>query len=98
MLYPCWPKSNLHPPLTPAFDKSHIPYYNVYFSDTWHMKPTFTLTYGLGWALEMPPVEENGKQVEAGGPGESADQYTAYLASTRKAALAGQVFNPNHGF
>ena len=40
-----------------AFDKSTIPYYNVYFSDTWHMKPTFTLTYGLGWTLEMPPVE-----------------------------------------
>src|SRR5262249_16728892 len=54
----------LNPPLTPASDKSRIPYYNVYFSDTWHMKPTFTLTYGLGWTLEMPPVEEDGKQVE----------------------------------
>jgi len=52
----------LDPPLSNAFDKSTIPYYNVYFSDTWHMKPSFTLTYGLGWALEMPPVEENGKQ------------------------------------
>jgi hypothetical protein len=38
----------LNPPLTPAFDQSTIPYYNVYFTDTWHMKPTFTLTYGLG--------------------------------------------------
>ena len=28
------------------------------------MKPTFTLTYGLGWTLEMPPVEAQGKQVE----------------------------------
>ncbi len=54
----------MNPPLTPAFDKSTIPYYNVYFSDTWHMKPTFTLTYGLGWTLEMPPVEATGKQVE----------------------------------
>ena len=26
------------------------------------MKPSLTLTYGLGWALEMPPVEANGKQ------------------------------------
>src|SRR6185437_4364028 len=33
----------LNPPLTPAFDQSTIPYYNVYFSDTWHMKPSFTL-------------------------------------------------------
>ncbi len=55
---------NLNPPLTPAFDKSTIPYYNVYFSDTWHMKPTFTLTYGLGWTLEMPPTEATGKQID----------------------------------
>ena len=41
----------LQPPLSNAFDKSTIPYYNVYFSDTWHLKPTITLTYGLGWAL-----------------------------------------------
>ena len=27
------------------------------------MKPTFTLTYGLGWNLEMPPYELNGNQV-----------------------------------
>ena len=54
----------LNPPLTPAFDQATIPYYNVYFSDTWHMKPTFTLTYGMGWTLEMPPVEKDGKQIE----------------------------------
>ena len=27
------------------------------------MKPSFTLTYGLGWNLEMPPYELSGKQV-----------------------------------
>ena len=58
------PNLAFNPPLTPAFDQSTIPYYNVYFSDTWHMKPTFTLTYGLGYALEMPPVEKSGKQIE----------------------------------
>ena len=42
-------------------DKSTIPFYNVYFSDSWRVKPSITLTYGLGWALEMPPVEEQGK-------------------------------------
>ena len=89
---------NLQPPLSNAFDKSHIPYYNVYFSDTWHMKPTFTLTYGLGWALEMPPVEENGKQAELVDQANQPVSTTAYLASTRKAALAGQVFNPIMGF
>ncbi|MEI4861384.1 hypothetical protein Q8G41_27735, partial [Klebsiella pneumoniae] len=53
----------LNPPLTPAFDQSTIPYYNVYFSDSWHMKPSLTVTYGLGYTLEMPPTETNGKQV-----------------------------------
>src|ERR1022692_2128556 len=48
---------------TPATDKSIIPYYSVYFQDTWHMKPSFTLTYGLGWNLEMPPYELHGGQV-----------------------------------
>jgi len=28
------------------------------------MKPNFTLTYGMGWTLEMPPVEAKGRQVE----------------------------------
>ena len=54
----------LNPPLTPAEDRSTIPFYNFYFSDTWHMKPSLTLTYGLGWTLEMPPVEKQGLQVE----------------------------------
>jgi len=52
----------LNPVGQPAFDQSIIPFYNVYFSDTWHMKPTFTMTYSLGWALELPPYEINGKQ------------------------------------
>lgn len=88
----------LNPPLTPAFDQSTIPYYNVYFSDTWHMKPTFTLTYGLGWALEMPPVEKQGKQIEVvDASGQQLDA-VAYLAQRERAALQGQVYNPQVGF
>jgi hypothetical protein len=88
----------LNPPLTPAFDQSTIPYYNVYFSDTWHMKPTFTLTYGLGWALEMPPVEKNGKQIEVvDSSGQQLDA-VAFLAQRERAALQGQVYNPEVGF
>ena len=58
------PTLTLNAPLTHAFDQSTIPYYNVYWSDSWRMKPSFTLTYGLGWTLEMPPVEKFGKQIE----------------------------------
>ena len=88
----------LQPPLTNAFDQSTIPYYNVYFSDTWHMKPTFTLTYGLGWALEMPPVEKDGKQAELVDAANVPITTEGYLANVKKAALEGQVYNPQLGF
>jgi hypothetical protein len=84
--------------LTPAFDQATIPYYNVYFSDTWHMKPTFTLTYGLGWALEMPPVEKNGKQVEVVDASAQPIDTMAYLRARQRAALNGEVYNPQVGF
>ena len=82
----------------PAFDQSIIPYYSVYFSDTWRARPTFTVTYSLGWALEMPPYEINGKQVTVvGADGEQIDTAN-YLAQRQKAALAGQVYEPVLGF
>ena len=88
----------LNPPLTPASDQSTIPFYNVYFSDTWHMKPSFTLTYGLGWTLEMPPVEKNGAQVELVNTSNQLIDTQSYLHSREQAALQGQVFNPIVGF
>src|SRR5262249_12669033 len=48
---------------SPAFDQDITPIYNVYFGDTWHLKPRFTLSYGLGYTIEMPPYEVDGKQV-----------------------------------
>src|ERR1035438_9770983 len=88
----------LNPPLTPAFDQSTIPYYNLYFSDTWRMKPRFTLTYGLGWTLEMPPTEANGKQVELVDSSDHPISLQNYMNNRETAALAGQVYNPEIGF
>ena len=92
------PNLTLNPPLTPAYDQATIPYYNVYFTDTWHMKPTFTLTYGLGWTLEMPPVEAQGKQVELVDQSDQAIGAESYLKARERAALLGQVYNPEVGF
>lgn len=89
---------NLNPPNTPAFDQSTIPFYNLYFSDSWRMKPTFTLTYGLGWTLEMPPVEKNGKQIVFVDANAKPVDTAAYLDARKAAALAGQVYNPEVGF
>jgi hypothetical protein len=93
------PNLTLNPPLTHAFDQSTIPYYNVYWSDSWHIKPSFTLTYGLGWTLEMPPTEKNGKQIELVDASSHLQfDLDAYLKQRETAALAGQVYNPLVGF
>jgi hypothetical protein len=92
------PNLTLNPPLTPAEDISTIPFYNVYFSDSWRMKPSITLTYGLGWTLEMPPVEQEGRQVELVDQAGQQIDVAAYLKQRETAALAGQVYNPEIGF
>jgi hypothetical protein len=89
---------NLNPPLTPAFDQSTIPFYNVYFSDTWHMKPSFTLTYGLGWTLEMPPTEAKGKQIVLVNQSAQPIDLVSYLSQRKASALQGEVYNPEVGF
>ncbi len=92
------PNLTLNPPLTPASDQSTIPFYNVYFSDTWHMKPTFTLTYGLGWTLEMPPTEAQGKQVVLVDQSNQPISAESYLETRKREALLGQNYNPEIGF
>jgi hypothetical protein len=88
----------LNPPNTPAFDQSTILFYNLYFSDSWRMKPSFTLTYGLGWTLEMPPAEKKGKQVLFVDANNKPIVTEDFLKARESAALAGQVYNPPVGF
>jgi hypothetical protein len=88
----------LQPKGVPATDHSIVPSYSMYFSDTWHMKPTFTLTYGLGYLLEMPPYEVDGKQVTLVDGSGNRIEALDYMAQRKKAALAGQVYQPTIGF
>jgi hypothetical protein len=88
----------LNPPLTPASDKVTVPYYNVYFSDTWHMKPSFTVTYGMGWTLEMPPTEQTGKSEIIVDASDEPIKTVDYLAQRKAQAMAGQPYNPKIGF
>ena len=87
-----------NPPNIPVTAHSIIPTYNVYFSDSWRMRPTFTFTYGLAWTLEMPPYETNGLQTMA--VDQSGTPITAenYLRNRKSAALNGQVFLPQLGY
>ncbi|HLJ45155.1 MAG TPA: carboxypeptidase regulatory-like domain-containing protein [Bryobacteraceae bacterium] len=88
----------LNPLGTSGFDKSVVPTYDTYFTDTWHLRPTLTLTYGLGWGIAMPPYEIAGKQVQMVDAAGSPLNIQAYLLNKQSAALAGQVYNPTIGF
>ena len=83
---------------TPASDQSIIPSYNVYFYDTWHAKPSLTLTYGLGWAIEMPPYELQGKQVEMVDSNNEPISSSDFLAQREAAALQGGSYAPEIGY
>jgi hypothetical protein len=81
-----------------ALAQSVIPYYNSYFTDTWHIKPSVTLSYGISYQLEMPPYEANAKQVTMVYQDGSPVEAESYMAQRQKAALAGSVYNPTLGF
>lgn len=80
----------LQPLGTFLYDQDIIPSYDLYISDTWHLRKDLTFTYGLSWNLEMPPYEVNGKQVELTDTGGHPISAQSYLNSVESAALAGQ--------
>src|SRR6185312_4754981 len=88
------PQLSLQPLGTPMFDQSTIPLYNVYFTDSWHVKPNLTVTYGTGYTIEMPPHEALGKQVELVDGAGNLVNASDYLASTQRAAVGGHAYNP----
>ncbi|MCU1259246.1 MAG: Cna domain protein [Bryobacterales bacterium] len=75
-----------------------VPFYNEYFSDTWHMRKDLTLTYGLGYQIEMPPTEKNSQQVLMVDQAGNQISAAAYFATKAKMALQGQTYNPILGF
>ena len=82
----------------PVLSHSIIPTYNVYFSDSWHMKPSFTFSYGLAWTLEMPPYETTGLDttlVDASGQQLTTENF---LRNREQAALNGHVYLPQVGY
>jgi Carboxypeptidase regulatory-like domain len=89
---------SLNPPGGFGFDQSIIPTYEGFFTDTWHMKPSITLNYGLSYTIAMPPYEINGKQVEMVDDAGNPINLNNFLANRQKAALAGQAFSPQIGF
>ncbi len=83
---------------TQAVEASTIKYYSGYFADTWRIKPTLTLNYGLSYMYETPPVEKNGAQVELVDQSGNLVHTDQFLAARKAAALAGQAYAPILGF
>ena len=88
----------LNPPNTAISAHSSIPYYNIYLTDTWHVKPSLTLNLGLSYALEMPPTERDGNQVMFTDESGNVVKVQDYLNQRKALAMAGQIYNPIVGF
>ncbi|QHN04587.1 carboxypeptidase regulatory-like domain-containing protein [Granulicella sp. WH15] len=88
----------LNAPQTSIGASTSVPYYNLYATDTWHMKPSLTLNYGLSYAIEMPPHERNGNQVMWVDTNANPIRAADYLAARASAAAQGASYNPETGF
>ncbi len=88
----------LNPPGEFAVDHDIIPTYDAYFTDTWHVKPHFTLNYGVTYELSMPPYELNGKQVQMVDTAGNPINIKQYLTDREDAALQGNIYQPQVGF
>ena len=87
---------SLQPAGTPAFDQVTIMTYDTYFSDSWHIKPSITLTYGLNYGIQMPPSEANGKQVLLVDSNGNPISAASYLSNRYNAAINGDFSAPTY--
>ena len=85
----------LNAPETPFFAHTSIPYYNLYATDTWRVKPSLTVNYGLSYAIEMPPSERDGNQVVFSDASGNPVHVQTFLKNRAEQAALGNVFNSN---
>jgi hypothetical protein len=73
--------------------------YDGYFQDSWRIKPTLTLTYGLGYGWQTPPSELHGQQTfETDASTGQILTAAGYIQAKDQAAEAGQIYNPPIGY
>ena len=79
--------------------RSILPTYSLYWTDSWRMKPKFTLNYGIGYTIEMPPYETTGGyQTVMVDQNNEILHAQDYLNKVEEAALQGQAYDPAIGF
>ncbi len=92
-------KLNAQPFGTPLLSDANMQAYDFYAQDTWRIKPTFTLTYGLSYGWQTPPHEAHNQQtfiVDAATNQILTGQ--GYITQKLQAAQQGQAFNPTIGY
>ena len=89
---------NLNPIGDPISIHAVVPSYNLYLTDSWRVRSSFTLNYGLGYQIEMPPYEREGKQVQLVDTADNPISLQQFLQQKQAAALAGGVYEPTVGF
>ena len=76
--------------------KTTLRMYEFFVQDTWRMRPSLTLTYGLGYGWQTTPHELHNQQtlVANHDDGDKILDTTAYFAAKAAAAKAGNFYNP----
>src|SRR6185437_9272291 len=87
-------------PFGTPIDMDALGYFaSFYGQDTWRIKPTLTLTYGLAYSFQTPYNFSNQEEALLIDP--SNNQVLspiAYMQAKYQAALQGQIYNPPIGF
>lgn len=86
------PDGTLQPTGTPTIRSFATQEYELYWQDSWRMKPNFTLTYGLRWGTSTPVYETNGVQVKP------TVSLTDYFERRRESSFNGVPFNESITF
>ncbi|MDX2044634.1 MAG: carboxypeptidase-like regulatory domain-containing protein [Acidobacteriota bacterium] len=86
----------LQPLGTGLLTYSTLKAWEFYFQDTWRWKPSLTITYGLNYNWQEPPIEDSGKQTVIVFQGSNQlVNYKQYLKDKLAASQNGTVYNPD---
>lgn len=87
------------PPGTRLFNDVDYDSFSLYGTDSWKITSNLTFTYGVNWSVDVPPVDQTGKQsISLILPSDQVLIPENYLAARQQAALNGTVYNPTVGF
>ncbi|MGH9957208.1 MAG: carboxypeptidase regulatory-like domain-containing protein, partial [Pyrinomonadaceae bacterium] len=84
------------PPGTDLVTDTKFRYHEFYFADTWKIKPSLTLSYGLQYQWNTTPEEKEGRETVLvyKATKELVDPVD-YLRQRKEAAENGRIFNPD---